>query len=170
MKQSPYDWTDERIQATKAMWKDGKSASEIAEVLGAGITRNAVLGRLNRMGLARSPAIAHKDRQKPIRKARPDAETIIRQRHAGGSTVSDIASACRMPVSEVRAHLTAIGFDPEANEQPIFQVNQVWGMEEQQRRIAFAKKAQKGARAALKAFTEPSVDVTHLLGAGGGNG
>ncbi|HRO12482.1 GcrA family cell cycle regulator [Amaricoccus sp.] len=44
-------WTDERVETLKAMWADGKSASQIAKELG-GVTRNAVIGKVHRLGLS----------------------------------------------------------------------------------------------------------------------
>lgn len=52
-----HDWTDERLGLAKALWADGHSASQIAKQLG-GVTRNAVIGKLNRAGLQRAPATA----------------------------------------------------------------------------------------------------------------
>ena len=53
-------WTDERIGLLKKMWKDGKSAAEIAKSLGRGVTRNAVIGKANRMGLSNRSTPAKK--------------------------------------------------------------------------------------------------------------
>jgi GcrA cell cycle regulator len=44
-------WTDERVEALKIMWAEGKSASQIAKDLG-GVTRNAVIGKVHRLGLS----------------------------------------------------------------------------------------------------------------------
>lgn len=44
-------WTDERVEELKAMWNEGKSASQIAKTLG-GVTRNAVIGKVHRLGLS----------------------------------------------------------------------------------------------------------------------
>lgn len=44
------NWTDERIEDLKTLWSDGLSCSQIAESLG-GITRNAVIGKVTRLGL-----------------------------------------------------------------------------------------------------------------------
>jgi GcrA cell cycle regulator len=44
-------WTDERVETLKTMWSDGKSASQIAKELG-GVTRNAVIGKVHRLGLS----------------------------------------------------------------------------------------------------------------------
>ena len=44
-------WTDERIKVLTKLWADGQSASKIAETLG-GVTRNAVIGKVHRLGLS----------------------------------------------------------------------------------------------------------------------
>lgn len=44
-------WTDERTETLKKLWADGLSCSQIAGALG-GITRNAVIGKAHRLGLA----------------------------------------------------------------------------------------------------------------------
>lgn len=44
-------WTDERVELLKKMWSEGQSASQIAKELG-GITRNAVIGKIHRLGLS----------------------------------------------------------------------------------------------------------------------
>ncbi len=54
-------WTDERVEQLKKMWLDGLSASQIANELANGITRNAVIGKVHRLGLSgrvKSPAAA----------------------------------------------------------------------------------------------------------------
>ena len=51
-------WTDDRVELLKKLWADGLSASQIAAELG-GITRNAVIGKVHRLGLsgrAKSPS------------------------------------------------------------------------------------------------------------------
>ncbi len=58
-------WTDERIALLKKLWKEGKSAAEIAKTLAKGITRNAVIGKAHRMGLSSRPS--------PIKKADENA-------------------------------------------------------------------------------------------------
>ncbi|MEM7438173.1 MAG: GcrA family cell cycle regulator [Pseudomonadota bacterium] len=56
-------WTDERVELLKTMWGEGKSASQIAKELG-GVTRNAVIGKVHRLGLSNraSPSKATKDK------------------------------------------------------------------------------------------------------------
>jgi len=45
-------WTDERVELLKKLWLDGHSASQIAAELGHAITRNAVIGKVHRLGLS----------------------------------------------------------------------------------------------------------------------
>ncbi|PKP84730.1 MAG: GcrA cell cycle regulator [Alphaproteobacteria bacterium HGW-Alphaproteobacteria-2] len=44
-------WTDERVETLRRMWAEGHSASQIAKELG-GVTRNAVIGKVHRLGLS----------------------------------------------------------------------------------------------------------------------
>ena len=44
-------WNDERVDVLKKLWSDGLSASQIASRLG-GVTRNAVIGKVHRLGLS----------------------------------------------------------------------------------------------------------------------
>ena len=44
-------WNDERVNLLKKMWGEGQSASQIAKELG-GVTRNAVIGKVHRLGLS----------------------------------------------------------------------------------------------------------------------
>lgn len=44
-------WTDERVEKLTKMWNEGQSASAIAKELG-GVTRNAVIGKVHRLGLS----------------------------------------------------------------------------------------------------------------------
>ncbi|CAK0748637.1 GcrA cell cycle regulator [Azospirillaceae bacterium] len=61
-------WTDERVEALKALWGQGMSASEIAEALG-DISRNAVIGKAHRLGLSGRPS--------PIKKKLTRGATIL---------------------------------------------------------------------------------------------
>jgi len=44
-------WSDERVDLLKKLWGEGQSASQIAKELG-GVTRNAVIGKVHRLGLS----------------------------------------------------------------------------------------------------------------------
>ncbi len=49
-------WTDERVEKLKTLWAEGLSASQICYRLsflgGSGVTRNAVIGKIHRLGLS----------------------------------------------------------------------------------------------------------------------
>ena len=76
-------WTDERVELLKKLWADGLSASQIAAELG-GITRNAVIGKVHRLGLS--------GRAKPsssvqrTRKARPSHMMRVNRPAVRGNT------------------------------------------------------------------------------------
>jgi GcrA cell cycle regulator len=57
-------WTEERIERLKAMWSDGKTASQIADELG-GVSRNAVIGKAHRLGLDSRPSPVKPGEEKP---------------------------------------------------------------------------------------------------------
>ena len=44
-------WTEEKVNKLKELWGKGKTASQIAEIIG-GITRNAVIGKAHRLNLS----------------------------------------------------------------------------------------------------------------------
>ncbi|MDB9761817.1 GcrA family cell cycle regulator [Alphaproteobacteria bacterium] len=45
------NWTEAKVKKLAKLWGKGISAREIAEKLGESITRNAVIGKANRLGL-----------------------------------------------------------------------------------------------------------------------
>lgn len=47
----PLPWTEERIAQLTKLWTDGKSCSVIAGIMGGGISRNSVIGKVNRLKL-----------------------------------------------------------------------------------------------------------------------
>ncbi len=67
-------WTDERVELLKKLWNEGRSASQIAAEIG-GITRNAVIGKVHRLGLsgrAKTPSST----LPRVRKARAPAQMV----------------------------------------------------------------------------------------------
>lgn len=91
-------WTDERVELLKRLWQDGLSASQIAGELG-GVTRNAVIGKVHRLGLSgrsKTPRPAPQRARKPRRPSPPrpvarvvgntalklDAEPVVETRPA----------------------------------------------------------------------------------------
>ena len=64
------DWTDARVDKLRELWREGLSASAVAARLG--VSRNAVIGKVHRLGLSKS---GEHDlaRPKPVRPSRPKA-------------------------------------------------------------------------------------------------
>jgi GcrA cell cycle regulator len=77
-------WTDERVELLKKLWMEGLSASQIAAVLGDGVTRNAVIGKVHRLKLS--------GRAKP-------ASTTPRVRTAPRPARRVVSPAARTPLS-----------------------------------------------------------------------
>jgi len=75
-------WTDERIAMLKKMWKDGKSAAEIAKFLAKGVTRNAVIGKAHRMGLSGRPSPIKKPEDEPKKEAAKPVRKEVKEAKA----------------------------------------------------------------------------------------
>ncbi len=66
------DWDEPRIELLKRLWISGETACMIAETLGGGLTRNAVIGKAHRLGLTGK----HGSKPKvPERKQKRDPQT-----------------------------------------------------------------------------------------------
>src|ERR1700754_709260 len=74
-------WTDDRVELLKRLWQEGLSASQIAGELG-GITRNAVIGKVHRLGLsgrAKAPSSAAPRQGRMPRRAMRGTPALARQ-------------------------------------------------------------------------------------------
>lgn len=99
-------WTDERVELLKKMWMEGQSASQIAKELG-GVTRNAVIGKVHRLGLSNrtaseaeaTPPPTPKDEQQPP-KAAPEAPPVAAA-PAARPEAAPRATAAAEPVAPV---------------------------------------------------------------------
>jgi len=103
-------WTEEKVTVLRQYWGSGKSASEIAEMIG-GMSRNAVIGKAHRLGLAGrpSPIKEKKARPKPAAvltaapatpRARPPvaAANVVELQPGGGATILSLTERmCRWP-------------------------------------------------------------------------
>ena len=83
-------WTEERVALLKKLWLEGLSASQIAKQLG-GVTRNAVIGKVHRLGLSgrATPSQPPRPAFKTPRPPRPVSNQSLAPRriapHGGGS-------------------------------------------------------------------------------------
>lgn len=100
-------WTDERIEQLKALWAEGLSASQVARVLG-GVTRNAVIGKVHRMGLALRGNPGTTARQSPrgqlrkfLRAPEPIPEPEPERDPIPGITIANVTDKqCRWPYGD----------------------------------------------------------------------
>ena len=74
-------WTDERVALLRKLWAEGHSASQIAKQVG-GVTRNAVIGKVHRLGLA-GRATPSRPTKRPVRQRqhRSPMQAAPRVRH-----------------------------------------------------------------------------------------
>lgn len=56
-------WTEERVALASDLWLKGLTAGQIAEQLGGGLTRSAVMGKVARLGLTRSDEVVRLNRK-----------------------------------------------------------------------------------------------------------
>jgi GcrA cell cycle regulator len=76
-------WTEERVELLKKLWLEGLSASQIAGVLGEGVTRNAVIGKVHRLKLTGRAKPASST---PRARTAPRAPGIRRVSGGGGTS------------------------------------------------------------------------------------
>lgn len=73
-------WNDERVEQLKKLWSEGLSASQIASRLG-GVTRNAVIGKVHRLGLSgratTSRMKSHRPRPRPANGPMPGNKRMM---------------------------------------------------------------------------------------------
>jgi GcrA cell cycle regulator len=72
-------WSETRVTTLSQLWRDGLSASQIAKQLG-GVTRNAVIGKVHRLGLsgrAAASAPARAPRTATPRPTRPRRVALV---------------------------------------------------------------------------------------------
>src|ERR1700749_3350562 len=81
-------WTEDRVAALKKLWLEGLSASQIAKQLG-GVTRNAVIGKVHRLGLS--------GRATPASPPRPASKAPLPPRPVSGSSLAPRGSLAHPP-------------------------------------------------------------------------
>lgn len=155
-------WTDERVETLKKMWAEGQSASQIAKELG-GVTRNAVIGKVHRLGLsnravgdepaAEAPAVPRpeaaapssrpaQNQQPAARPGQPPAETATARPAAATSAPAAPRSDAAVPapnVTPLRKQIVPAGQplppQPSANEVSAEALASVREVEKKARRL-----------------------------------
>lgn len=70
-------WTEESTAQAAKLWAEGHSASRIAKLMGEGRTRNAIIGRIHRMGLAARAAPSDPAKRAAYPKSRASSKNHI---------------------------------------------------------------------------------------------
>jgi GcrA cell cycle regulator len=99
MRYEPYDWAKPRVAFLRQVWPANQSATavarELTEKFGQPITRSAVIGKVNRLGLADRPARPPKPRRKVTAKAEPPPPALM--------SLFDLTDeTCRWPIRHPR--------------------------------------------------------------------
>lgn len=108
-------WTDERIELLRKLWLDGMSASRIAAELSNGMTRNAVIGKVYRLGLsgrakaAGAVEAASKARVRPVPRAGGTALQGVTVVH-GNTALAISPTAVEEPAPAVAAENVVVAF------------------------------------------------------------
>jgi GcrA cell cycle regulator len=102
-------WTDERVELLKKLWAEGLSASQIAKELGS-ITRNAVIGKVHRLGLsgrAKGPSQSRMPGQKRAARAyAANPQRAIARANGRSRPAMDEGGARQAALPEIEAPLS----------------------------------------------------------------
>jgi len=104
-------WTDERVELLRQLWLDGRSASQISAQLGHGVTRNAVIGKVHRLGLAG--------------RAKAPTSTASPPRAASAPRMSARPASSSARTAVRGATALALSSEPALDTRPVFQEEDV---------------------------------------------
>lgn len=89
-KEGVMSWTEDRVDLLRKLWLEGLSASRIAAELAGGVTRNAVIGKVHRLGMSGR-----------VKAPVPASATPRR----GGKPTEDVSRQTLRPATPVRGQL-----------------------------------------------------------------
>ena len=95
-------WTDERVELLKKLWGEGLSASQIAGRIGS-VTRNAVIGKVHRLGLSGRATTSRMKTHRPSRQrmaANNAKRAVVKPRFAQPQTGNPALRALYQPEAE----------------------------------------------------------------------
>ena len=97
-------WTDDRVEVLKKLWVEGQSASQIAKELG-GVTRNAVIGKVHRLGL--SNRATSSSSSKSDTKSKTSVKSVSDTKRVSNKTSTSKVTSANSP-SEPRSNVTSL--------------------------------------------------------------
>lgn len=92
-------WNDERVELLKKLWSEGLSASQIAGRLG-GVTRNAVIGKVHRLGLSGRATTARLKSHRPRPRTQVVAKRLAKPAQRFAQTGNPAVRALYQPEAE----------------------------------------------------------------------
>jgi GcrA cell cycle regulator len=101
-------WTDPRVELLKKLWTEGLSASQIAAELG-GITRNAVIGKVHRLGLSGRAKSPSSSAPRPRKPRAPGMMRLSRPSMRGNTALAPMYEADLEPEPELIENIIPIG-------------------------------------------------------------
>ena len=109
-------WTKDRIERLTTLWKEGRTADQVALALGDGVSRSAVLGKVYRMGLSVGRASTSRKAARPRAKTDPKPASARPARSKSASREWDCLAEpgraslltvgrnqCRWPIGDPRS-------------------------------------------------------------------
>ena len=97
-------WTDDRVEVLKKLWVEGQSASQIAKELG-GVTRNAVIGKVHRLGLSNRATSSSSSKSDP--KSKTSVKSMSDTKRVSNKTSTSKVTSANSP-SEPRSNVTSL--------------------------------------------------------------
>jgi GcrA cell cycle regulator len=121
-------WTEERIEMLKKLWSEGFSASQIANELG-GVTRNAVIGKVHRLGLsgrAKAPMTQSQRPKKPATRQVPTSQprTQSPPQTAGNTALKTNILPILKPQIDLRPKIYSLSEPPLVENASILELNE----------------------------------------------
>lgn len=111
-------WSDDRVQLLKTLWAEGRSANQIARVLG-DVSRNAVVGKAKRLGL-RNRALE----EKQSFRGAPDQRPVVVSRDSFAQSVGRPIVTCASPDKNALDDLdVSLCFEAEVEPEEFFEQN-----------------------------------------------
>jgi len=107
------NWTDERVELLKKLWGAGLSASQIAAELG-DITRNAVIGKVHRLGLSGRAKTVSSAAPRPRKPRAPSHPATMFRVH--GATALQPSPAVELDIEPIIERETRPALEPVSSE------------------------------------------------------
>jgi GcrA cell cycle regulator len=140
-------WTNERVEILTKMWAEGNSASQIAKELG-GVTRNAVIGKVHRLGLSNRATTSTSNKSESKTKSSPKSSSKAQQK----ARKIDAAEPKPNNVTSLRRQIIPAGQplppQPSANEISPEALARVSEIEKQAKKIELARTNRKNLQMA----------------------